>query len=469
MSTPQPPSPGADRPDGEAETLHLADTPGYPLARSVQMPDTLDYPTGSLSFRLGALQLRPEGRLEPLAEETCGGTRRVTHRIPALVLTGRYALDTQPDAVPQIDTAGNLRPLADEARQPTLPAGARPDGPHPDEGTVREWTDRARTHRAKLMRTENGRKLLTEYGTHNETYYDIFNGDSEMSKNLRDEWAKGGVTRRMSQHTYDVTDPEAPADGQHPVNDWHDPEGPNVTYNTHAWIQRTTLATTLVTEAVRIKHKDHGKSDRFKAAAKAIESFSKAVQQTGNDGSQVNSMTQDHVYAAVEQHSGNVPAVSDEEMARYDGLAAFREEAAQALQEEQEGQEEQADWIELSDQDRAVIHSIGAAAYHEEAQQEPQATDTLYTGACTARWEDIRITTRLTPDGTATDVTVELPDLALTLDDEDWRGTAAQVARERLAAMRFVRHLLQDSVAETVRYATLTGITGYLHPQDGRS
>ncbi|MFF4607369.1 hypothetical protein ACFY12_32115 [Streptomyces sp. NPDC001339] len=473
MSTPQPPQSDDARPGPEPEALVLADTPGYPLARSVEMPGTLDYPTGSLSFRLGALRIRAEGQPEVLTEETRGGTRRTVHRIPALVLTGRYALDAGPDEIREIDTAGNLSPLSEEARRPTLPAGARAVAPsHPDEETVRRWTDRADAHRTKLMKTENGRQVLIHYGTHNESYYDIFNGSSSVSSNLRKKWAEKGITQRMSEHTYGTTDPDQvtgarPSGGdEQPVNDWEDPQE-QVTYNAHAWQQRTTMQTALTTEAARIQRKDPDKAQRLQDAAKAAESFSKTVQDTGNDGSQTTPMTQDNVYTAIDQHSGDMPAVSPAEMARYNGLAAFTDGEVQALPADRLAEPE--DWIALSDEERTLIQEFGAAAYHDEAMQGPQATDTLHTGACTARLADVRITTRLTPDGAPADVTVELPDLALSIDDEEWRGTAADVARERLAAMRFVHTLLRDAVAETVRHAAFTGIAGYAHPQDGRS
>ncbi|MEH6373193.1 hypothetical protein V7793_02335 [Streptomyces sp. KLMMK] len=476
MSTPQPPQSGDARPGPRTEPLHLADTPGYPLARSVEMPGTLDYPTGSLSFRLGALRLRADGPPEALSEETRGGSRHLTHRIPALVLTGRYALDARPDEIREIDTAGNLQPLSAEARQPTLPTGERAvPVSHPDDETVRRWTGRADAHRTKLMKTENGRQVLIQYGTHNESYYDIFNGSSSVSSNLRKKWAEKGVTQRMSEQTYGTTDPDATADAlpsagdQQPVNDWQDPQEGG-TYNAHAWQQRTTVQTALTTEAARIQQKDPAKAKRLQDAAAAAEGFSKSVQDTGNDGAQTNPMTQDSIYTTIDEHSGELPDVSPEEMARYNGLAAFGVGDGQALPAAQEDRpDEPEDWIALSDKERAVIHEFGAAAYHDEAQEAPQATDTLHTGECTARLAGIRVTTRLTPDGAPADVTVELPDLALSINDEEWQGTAADVARERLAAMRFVHTLLQDAIAETVRHAAFTGVAGYAHPQDGRS
>ncbi|MGK5545856.1 hypothetical protein ACSNOH_14145 [Streptomyces sp. URMC 127] len=477
MSRPQPPQPGP-----EARTLHLADTPGYPLARSVEMPGALGYPTGSLSFRLGALSLRTEGQPEALGEEARGDSRHITHRIPALVLTGRYALDTRPDEIREIDTAGNLRPLSAEARQPTLPAGARAIGPsHPDDDTVRRWTDRADAHRNKLMKTDKGRNVLMQYGEHNESYYAIFDGSSATCSALRKKWAEKGVTQRMSEHTYGTTDPGGPAgarpsdDGQEPVNDWHDPQE-GTAYNLHAWRQKTTVITTLNTEASRIEPKDPDKAKAFRDAAVAAVQFASAVQDTGNDDTRTTPMTQGDVYTAIDQHSGELREVSAAEMARYDGLAPYRRGAAQGLPagqddepEEQEEQEEQEDWIALSDEDRAIIREIGAAAYHEEARQGPRATDTLHTGECSARLENVRVTTRLSADGTPVDVTVELPDLALAVDDDGWQGTAGDVARERLASMRFVHTLLQDSIAETVRHAAFTGMAGYALPQDGRS
>lgn len=447
MSTPQP--------------LHLPDTPGYPLARGVEMPAALGYPTGALSFRLGALRLDAEGAPQILRHSG----DHLVHRIPALLLTARYALDARPDDIRALDTAGSLRPLSAEAMRPTIPAGARGIEPdHPDDDTVGRWTDRADAHRTRLMKTENGRQLLIQYGEHNESYYDIFDGTSSVSANLRKKWAEKGVTRRMSQQTYDTTDPGDAGGGRQAVNDWTDPQE-GTAYNAHAWLQRTTVQTALTTEASRLRKKgdpEHvAKADAFVAASKATEGFSKVIQNdTGNNDTQTTHMTQDDVYTAVDDHSGELPDVTEAELARYDGLAAHTATADAAHRTE-----EPPHWIALPPEHRALIHEFGAAAYHDQAREAPPATDTLHTGDCTARLADVRVTTRLAPDGTPADVTVELPDLALHIDDAHWTGPAADVARERLTAMRFVHTLLKDRITETVRHAVHTGMAGYTHPR----
>lgn len=112
--------------DGEpyaARPVRLPDTPGYPLARGVDTTDieTVPYDTGALSIRFGDLVLRPLVPPEREAAEVLGGITKVTYRIPALSLTGRYALDARPDAISDIDAGGNpFQPLTPEQRQPTF-------------------------------------------------------------------------------------------------------------------------------------------------------------------------------------------------------------------------------------------------------------------------------------------------------------------------------------------------------------
>ncbi|NED01844.1 hypothetical protein G3I55_09240, partial [Streptomyces sp. SID6648] len=75
----------------------------------------------------------------------------------------------------------------------------------------------------------------------------------------------------MAEHTYSVTDPGTPSGEQEPVNEWTDDES-GVSYNGHAWSQRTLLVTTLMTKAGsrRRKGDDHN-AERYEAAAEAAE------------------------------------------------------------------------------------------------------------------------------------------------------------------------------------------------------
>ncbi|MFI9722865.1 hypothetical protein ACIHFE_24935 [Streptomyces sp. NPDC052396] len=433
----------------QPQPLHLADTPGYPLARTVEMPEAIGYPTGSLSIRLGALQLRAEGRPEAVAGQAG------TYRIPALVLTGRYALDARPDGIRDLDTAGNLRPLSAEARRPTLPAASRTPAPHdpPEPDTLQKWRDRADAHRDKLMRSENGQQLLIKYGQHNESYYDAFD-DPDDTYGLRQKWREKGTTRRMSEQTYATTDPQAAHTSQPAVNDWQDAQT-GVAYNAHAFTQQNTLATVLSLMAEDAT--DPEKQQKYTAAALETINFAKTIGTTGNTDKDTTPMSQSAVYTAINEHTDELPTTTEEELARHTALAY----GTYALTEEDEPE----DWLPLSPEQRTHIRSVGRNAYRLKAQRRPAATDTLHLGSCSARLEDIRITM----DPAREDAVVTLPSLALNIEDESWRGPVGEVARERLRTMRFVQELLRDAIAETVRHAALTRIPGYAPPQDGRS
>ncbi|WP_055469932.1 hypothetical protein [Streptomyces ardesiacus] len=463
-------------PDGEpsaAEPLRLADTPGYPLARGVDTTDidTVPYDTGALSIRFGDLTLQPLAAPAAVSSEVLGEVTKVTYRIPALSLTGRYALDARPDEISTIDAGGNpFQPLTAEQQEPTFPAAPAPHTP-PDEQTQERWHGRARAHRDALMRTENGRKLLVEYGKHNDTYCEVFAGTDSVSKALRKTWRTGGVTRRMAEHTYSVTDPGTPSGEQEPVNEWTDDES-GVSYNGHAWSQRTLLVTTLMTKAGsrRRKGDDHN-AERYEAAAEAAESFSLEVQQTGNAGGDTTPLTQQQVYQTVEDHSGTVSPPSAEAMARYQPPAGPEELMTREAPGATAGAEPDG-WVALGAQDHAVIENIHRAFYHQEAAEAGPADNTLHLGQVSARLEDVRITVKLPagPGGLPTepeDIEVVLPEFDLSVQDEHWEGNAGAVAKERLAGMSFLLGLLRDSTAETLRHSVLAGTPGYTPPTEG--
>ncbi|MFJ6913078.1 hypothetical protein ACIQUX_03850 [Streptomyces sp. NPDC101133] len=459
-------------PDGEpsaAEPLRLADTPGYPLARGVDTTDidTVPYDAGSLSIRFGDLALHPLAAPAPVSTEVLGEVTQVTYRIPALSLTGRYALDARPDEISAIDAGGNpFQPLTTEQQQPTFPAAPAAHTP-PDGQTQERWHGRARAHRDALMRTENGRKLLVEYGKHNDTYREVFAGTDSVSKALVKTWRRAGVTRRMAEHTYSVTDPDTPRTEQRPVNEWTDADGSS--FNWHAWSQRTLLVTALATKAASRRRKDDlQNAKRYQAAAEAAESFSLEVQQTGNASESTTPLTQQQIYQTVEGHSGTVSPPSAEAMARYQPPAGPEELMAREAPGETAGAVPDG-WVALSAQDHAVIENIHRAFYHQEAAEADPADNTLHLGQVSARLEDVRITVKL-PAGTGglptepEDVEIVLPEFDLSVQDEHWEGNAGAVAKERLAGMAFLLGLLRDSTAEALRHSVLAGTPGYTPP-----
>ncbi|QLJ02826.1 hypothetical protein HZZ00_18605 [Streptomyces sp. NEAU-sy36] len=463
--------------DGEpcaAEPVRLPDTPGYPLARGVDTSDidTVPYDTGALSIRFGDLALRPLGAPEPEGTEVLGGITKVTYRIPALSLTGRYALDARPDEISGIDVGGNpFQPLTPEQQQPTSAVAPVPHTP-PGEQVQERWHGRARAHRDKLLTTENGRKLLVEYGKHNVTYCEVFAGSDSVSSNLRQIWRRGGVTRRMSEHTYSVTDPEAPPGAQQPVNEWTDP-ATGTSYNAHAWKQQTALITALTLKAGSLKRKQKlQESQRYTAAALATSSFAAEVAATGNGtrGGQVSEtpLTQQQIYQKLSEHSGTLPPQSEEVLAVYEPPAPPEECTADGAPHTA-AEPESADRVTLTPEEQAIVESFHRACYHQEAAEAERADNTLHLGRLSARVGGVRVTLRL-PDGPGSlptepeDVEVALPEFDLDVRDEQWEGNAGEVAKERLAGMTFVLGLLRDSMAEALRSCVLTGMPGYVPP-----
>ncbi|WP_069742360.1 hypothetical protein [Streptomyces sp. EN23] len=466
--------------DGEpyaAEPVRLPDTPGYPLARGVDTSDidTVPYDTGALSIRFGDLALRPLGAPEPEGTEVLGVITKVTYRIPALSLTGRYALDARPDEISAVDAGGNpFQPLTEEQQQPTFAVAPASHTP-PDDEAQERWHGRARAHRDKLLTTENGRNLLREYGKHNDTYCEVFKGSDFVSGTLRTTWRKGGTTRRMSEHTYSVTDPEAPPGEQQPVNEWNDPARPGTSYNAHAWRQQTALITALRMKAVCLEEESKlQESQRYTAAALATSSFGAEVAATGNGSTygrvSETPLTQQDIYQKLSEHSGTLPPQSEEVLAVYELPAPPQEFTADGAPHAA-ADPESADRVRLTPEEQAIVESFHRAYYHQEAAEAEQADNTLHLGQLSARLGGVRITLIL-PDGPGSfptdpeDVEVALPEFDLDVRDEQWEGNAGEVAKERLAGMTFVLGLLRDSMAEALRNSVLTRMPGYALPAE---
>lgn len=274
----------------------------------------------------------------------------------------------------------------------------------------------------------------------------------------------------MGEHTYSVTDPGTPPGEQRPVNEWSAPENPGVTFNAHAWRQRTALVTALVRRAeLAERRNDAEAAARYDAAAAAAESFTHEVQRTGGGGD-VAPLTQQQIYQEIEDHPGTVTPPPPGAMARYRMPDAPEEVLPQGRSDGHAGTTPDG-WAELSARDYEVIDTFHRAFYQQEAAEAGEADNTLHTGRLSARLQDVRIALRL-PNGPGgfpadpEDVEVTLPEFGLDVQDEHWEGNAGEVAKERLAGMTFVLGLLRDATAEALRYSALTGMPGYVLPAE---
>ncbi|MFG2978499.1 hypothetical protein ACGFYY_36630 [Streptomyces sp. NPDC048331] len=481
------PNCAAPTPNGRTP-VRLADTPGYPLARTVAMPERLPYRSGALSIRFGALEVHPDGDPEELTREPHGDGTRITYRIPALAVSGRYALDARPDAVPELDSAGNLQPLSDTARQPTVPLAARlaAEVQPPQPQDVERWTARAREHRTQLLKTPNGGELVYRFNVHNEVYNELFRMSGVLQV-WRGQEQEAGMTRQMAEITWERVDPaqkESP-----PVNKWkHGASGRS--YNWHSFRVHHKLQAVLSFKAAEFAEKGlAGAPNKYRAAYDSASAFATKVIATGNTRDDMTEMDQHQIYKVISDDRGTPPPpVEDAAFARHLRYAPLMgagplSEAGLDVPDHYIGSphtteplaDEPDHWEPLTEDDYAAIREMTRSFYHHEAERQTAEAngsgDVLHEGSCRARLADAVFTVVLGPDGhleqdsalkRITDARVELPPLELTLDGSGtWEGDAGRLAQERLDSMAFLPELLRESVLETVRYAALTGVPGF--------
>lgn len=404
--------------------LVVADLPEIPLARTIAMPDRIPYPTGAVGVRLTGLSLTPTVAM-PLPLDP-----GATVGLGPLLLAGRCVILVRPDPVIDIDTAGDLSPLPTSGE----PAGAQPDG-EPDP-RMEEWLDQARAERDRLSASANGQRLLDVYDEHSEVYDEVF----RKSATMREVWRAGGVTRQMAADTSAALRAgESTAPGDAAVNSrryQRSDTGETVTYNQNAFLQQ--LAVTVQTGLSDDDWDPLGDADarpapRYLAAMKASLSFGKGVSRTtGNDKNTVVAVTGQEVHQVVVDATEPPPEVTDDEALAVLNASTESGGASAAL-----------DWLRLDEADLDFLRDQFAAGLRERAQRSDVVAAVLFDSPCSATIAGARLVR--TADGRS--VSVALPAFALDIDDADWDGPAADVARERLARTYFLQTLLHDAVA----------------------
>ncbi|MFE4971320.1 hypothetical protein ACFRAR_04290 [Kitasatospora sp. NPDC056651] len=433
--------------------LFLPDSPGYPLASTVSLPEGHPFaPAGTLSLRLGDLSVTAEGEPgEATVEDLGGGRSRVTYPLAPLALTGRYSLDVRPDPGTGLDSAGDLAPLSTRPASPGLPKPL----PAPDD-IKEERLDTARAEREKLLESgENGYHLVAAFYEHNEAYADVFD-----SGRVDDVWKSNGGTDAMAADTHDAVRSD-----QGKVNDSAktyanpDPSPKKVSYNENAITQQLTMQEALVHMAERLEEHDPKKA-QYQAAAAAAGDFGTRVKaDTGNDRTTVNPLTAPQVRDAVKKAANAGRAAAPFDPAPFTDPDGFLERIAV------EGPS--ACPPGLTEADLRDIQRARNACLQADAAAEPASGQPLHQGTCRARIEGATITLETIARGGARTVdwlTVQAPQPDLELDDRDWQGEAGDTARERLTGMHFIRTLLRDALAERVAAAARTGTSPYGHP-----
>ena len=429
---------------GLCDPARLEDTPAYPLARTVGMPEGHGYETGAVSFRLKRLRLGGMSRLleGAHAEQAEGGRVRLKFALERLVLRGRYALEVKPDPIMTLDTGGNLLDLPPEALRPSA-AGAEADSDAPLDPQKEEWLDQARDQRTRLSETDNGQKLLGLYNVHNEVYDEAFKSNPA----LPELWRAGGATRDMAGDTSEAVK----ADGV--VNDagktYQSDTGP-VSYNANAFTQQLNVAAgCMFTDPDFDPTVGPPKGSKYAAAAKAALSFGKGVKTTtSNDKDNVNEMKPSEVHSTVEQHEGDLPPTGDREVTRI------------ATEIGPGGAEADGDlgWTVVDEEDRRRLQRLYQTTMKYRAESADVPGRPMYVGLCRARIEGVEVTVELDLEETdegrrarLVSAELQMPAFELDIDDSRWGGEVGRVARRRLERMYFIRSLLHDSITERLR------------------
>ena len=426
----------------EQNSFQLKDTPFYPLAFHAEMPENVEFDNGHLSFRFRDFAVSALNNVS-LNTPVCrynGSELTIAMRLNDAALRARYEINTKYAGSITIDTGGNMRDLdGNFARE----GGASDNGVQPlTQAEIDAMVTQARDQRDPIQGTHHGPTLMSTYNEHNEAYNTAF----VTSSNLRNLWSAGGATTQMSRDTH------GSLNNNTVINDPQKLYANNFTYNYNAFMQQTNVAIALVVMANQAK-KD-GNPDleaKYRAAAKASASFKDTVSATG-DGTQPANMTGGQVYDQLNDTTMNIVQLSDEQ---------FNNMIDQATDEDsKDGGADVAaienGWKILSGDERKMIRERMFLFQEELTAIKEIQPELLWAGDCHAELKGMEAMITLTYNKrtaawTVNNSQVTLPGFYLEVDDAGWSGKTADIVRDRLANMHFVKSLLQSKIQSGIQ------------------
>jgi hypothetical protein len=419
--------PGAQAGTAPGTVVVLAETPAYPLARTVPMPAGTGYPTGALGFRLLGLTARGLDQVDPdrcrIADR--GGEEKALHLVlPAARITGTCSVDAKHDPVVTVDAGGSMGDLPEAP----LPAGSDDPPASPLDEEKEAWLENARKQEERLGQTDNGKALLEAYRAHNDTYAELF----QTSAAMRGTWKAGGVTRRMARDTH------TRVNSGEPVNTG---TYNGLSYNAHAFQQQSALAIACNTVAKDANTRD---PERWHAAGQAAGTFAEHVKLTGNSQYSAVPMSREEVYATVvtaDPASVPPPGPAADGLDPQPGAGAAGPGTGGAV---------------LDEPDRARLQALADAIRRERAENAAITGTPLFTGACGADLAGVEVAVAYRVERGEVKVLgteVTLPAFAFEIDDSGWTGTAGVLARTRIESLRFLHGVVHDAIADGIRRA----------------
>jgi hypothetical protein len=422
-----------------SSAARLTDTPDFPLAFGVELPDGLRSSRGNVGIRFSdfAIEGITAVCVDPQRSSIEGNRASLSLAWDELRVVGRYTLTAMPVPVITMDTAGSLLDYDDNDVRPAGAPAVTPLDPAQQSAML----DQARQQRTRLMDTPNGAQLLNHYNEHNETFNTVF----ATSQAARAAWAAHGATKDMAIHTHAALDPN---DHQTTIVNPHETDATfgtqKVSYNQNAFVQQLQITVNTIAADPNFNPFDpNAKPDpnsKFTKAAIAALTFKSAVGQTGNSKSNTHPMTGEQVHGSVKTGSPPPHATLDElNNVIQQGVQPGGGAAAVAIER---------NWRVLDEDDRRLVRRHLYATSKERAERAEASPDTLWSGACGARiaGASAQIELEFGADARVLSSTIELPAFEFELDDSAWSGAAAEIARERLGAVSFIRSLLRERI-----------------------
>lgn len=431
----------------EHNPIQLNDTPFYPLAFHTEMPEHVAFDNGHLSFRfrdfaLGALN---NTVLNTGACRYNGHSLTIAMRLNDVALKGRYEINTKYAGKITLDTGGNMRELEVKYDPRTSgEAGASDNGVQPlTQAEIDAMVTQARSQRDPIQGTTHGPALMSAYNEHSEAYNTAF----VTSANLRTLWSAGGATTQMSRDTHDALNNSTV------VNSPDKLYANGFNYNYNAASQQTNVAIALRIMAIQARRDGNTALEtKYNDAAKAAASFNETVNQTGSDGTQPAHLTGPQVYDKLNDTTMNMIQLSDEQ---------FTNMIDQAYNEDSnEGGADvaalQNGWRILSGDERRMIREKMFLFQEELTAIKGIQPELLWAGDCHANLKGLEAEVALiyneqTAAWKVAASQVTLPGFYIEVDDKNWTGKTADIVRERLANMHFVKSLLQNKIQSGIQ------------------
>lgn len=431
----------------EISNIDIKDTPSFPLALNVPMPEDHELDNADLSFRFHGFSCTNRGKISLSRVETDG---KIGFRVclDHIRVNGQYTVDAKYAPVINLDTGGTLMPYDSEFNRPR-PAGAEEGTGYFDQARKDEFLYQARENRERLMDTENGRAMMSVYNEHKDTYTEIF----ETSNNVRKTWQQGNTTAEMASHTSEAIKKanETKMSINPPPEEKKFGEGfYKMGYNNNAFVQQVTIASACIAKAKQVVGRavgDEAPDNKYSRAAMAVLDFKQAIgDQTGNTQEKTKPMTGTNVFDTVRSAKDSMPKMTLHQLNNIHSQAGGK-----GVDEAREN-----GLYILTESERRLMNIIMVRCYADFCELDDIVPVQLWQGVCEADILGAEIS--IIPAGEAFHVTVDLPVFDFEINDSQWQGKTAEIVRERFHHMYFIRSLMHERISGSIKSAVINAM-----------